>query len=264
MRAAWTETDLLMVDHYQRGASFERAAQPWACHVAALDDEPEREHAVDLLIDQTAGRKTAEYRGRVPAEATILTGSEYVLLRREITEQTPASRPVGARRVLVTFGGADGGDLSARAVEALADPRFAAIAADVVVGPGYANPDRLAGRAAANTRILIDPPDLPGLMAAADVAVAGSGTTAWELAYLGVPSLLIVNSRGAVVDGMVKAGAALRLGRAEDIDPPTIASVLAALIDDADRRTAMSAAGRRLIDGRGAERVADAIEQLVD
>jgi len=265
MRARWSGADLLVVDHYGRGSEFERSARPWAAHVMAMDDTTERNHDVDLLVDQTAGRKAEEYRGLVPADATVLTGSSYVLLRSEILQQCAAAGPVPsrARRLLVTFGGSDDDDLSGRTVEALTDSRFSALQADVVVGSGYGNPERLGSRAPANTRVHVNPKDLPCRMAAADIAIAGSGTTAWELAYLGVPALLAVNSKGSVVDGMVRAGAARRLGRAGELEAAAIAEALAVLVDDVHSRAVMSAAGRRLIDGHGANRVADAIEQLV-
>lgn len=265
MREAFAPPDLLVVDHYGRGEVFERAGRGWARWVAALDDLAERDHDVDLLLDQTAGRVPNDYRSRVPAGATVLTGTDYVLLRPEIRAQRSraAPMPAQARRILVTFGGADAEDLSARAVDALSQSRFASLAADVVVGRGYPNPQRLASHAAPNTCVSVDPPELPRLMAEADIAIAGSGTTAWELAYLGVPALLITNSKGTVVAGMVAAGAAQALGEAGAVSAAQIADGLTALAGDPAARAAMSDAGQRLVDGRGAARVADAIERIL-
>lgn len=265
MRNAFATPDIVIVDHYGRDVHFERTLRGWAKHVAALDDLPERDHDVDLLIDQTAGRRPDDYAGRVPTGATILTGTDYVLLRPEIaTQQCNAeSVPPHVRRLLVTFGGADADDLSSRAVAALADPRLDALDADVVVGRGYRDPQALAGRAADNTRVHIDPPDLPRMMAEADLALAGSGTTAWELAYLGVPALLIENSKGTVVAGMTAAGAARNLGSAAGIKAADIAEALAGLSRDIAARATMRDAGRRLVDGRGPARVADAIDKLL-
>jgi hypothetical protein len=42
-----------------------------------------------------------------------------------------------------------------------------------------------------------------------------------------------------------------------------MAAACLTLLDDPDARSAMAACGRALVDGRGAERVADAIRHLV-
>src|SRR5207244_1587129 len=90
-----------------------------------------------------------------------------------------------------------------------------------------------------------------------DAAVAAGGVTAWELAFMGVPSLLMVLARNQERNaaGLAEAGAALNLGEFERVAPETLAAALGELLDDPARRRRMSRRGRRLIDGRGVERV---------
>ena len=266
MKRQWPRgSDLLVVDHYQRNADFETRARGWARRIAAIDDLPSRAHDVDLLIDATAGRTANDYAGHVPAAAKVLAGVEYVMLRSEVVG---ARRPMGpapatATQLFVSFGGSDPDDLTSRAIDALDDDRLRAVQATVVVGPANEKADAIAKRARPNLRVVVDPPRLAEVMAGSDFALAGSGTMAWELAYLGVPSLLAVHSRGTVVEALTAAGAARPLGRADDLSPEIIANAAAALAKDRETRAAMAAAGRALIDGRGAARVANALEELV-
>jgi spore coat polysaccharide biosynthesis predicted glycosyltransferase SpsG len=54
-------------------------------------------------------------------------------------------------------------------------------------------------------------------------------------------------------------GVDVRPGRRGAVD---VATAVIELLDDADRRRALSTAGRTLFDGRGAERVVAAIEAI--
>jgi RimJ/RimL family protein N-acetyltransferase len=92
-------------------------------------------------------------------------------------------------------------------------------------------------------------------MATADMALTGAGVTASELCAFGVPAVLLVlaENQEPVVDAIEAAGAAVR---AHVDDPAGMARTVSALVEDQERRATMAAAGRRLVDGRGALRVA--------
>ena len=186
------------------------------------------------------------------------------MLREDITTEPRSNFDVPAKavRLFVCFGGSDPDDLTSRAMAALRDPRLADIEATVVIGVANPKAADIVTRAPAHVSAVINPANLPALMAKANVAVAGSGTMAWELAYYGVPSILVVHSRGNVVDALTSTGAARSLGDAGLVTSDMIATAIAALIDDRQARSAMCAAGRALVDGRGAIRVADALEKI--
>jgi UDP-2,4-diacetamido-2,4,6-trideoxy-beta-L-altropyranose hydrolase len=119
-----------------------------------------------------------------------------------------------------------------------------------------------------NVEVALRDPELAGLsvdllrggaevadaMASADLALAGAGVTATELCAFGVPAVLLVlaDNQEPVAEALAAAGAAVT---ASPLDPTSMALALSALAGDADRRRAMAAAGRALVDGRGALRV---------
>jgi spore coat polysaccharide biosynthesis predicted glycosyltransferase SpsG len=94
-------------------------------------------------------------------------------------------------------------------------------------------------------------------MASADLALTAAGSTCWELACLGVPALVVetADNQRWVAAVLAAAGAVERCGRWGDQDPSELAERVAALLADRVRLTAMGTAGRRLVDGRGADRV---------
>jgi spore coat polysaccharide biosynthesis predicted glycosyltransferase SpsG len=104
------------------------------------------------------------------------------------------------------------------------------------------------------------------LMAWADLAITAGGSTCWELACLGLPALILTYSRDQelVAEAMQTAKAAVWMGSGVSIREEQLRAALAELAPDDARRSQMSQAGRRLVDGRGAERVLSALEEVMD
>ena len=99
------------------------------------------------------------------------------------------------------------------------------------------------------------------LMAWADIAVTAGGTTCWETAFMGLPSLIIVladnqEQQAAALDRMAVAQ---NLGWYHTLPPAEIKDAVAALLRDRRRREVMAARGSSVVDGRGAERVLEHI-----
>ena len=161
----------------------------------------------------------------------------------------------------ITMGGSDPANVSGRVLEVLGEIRDLRLKVTVVVGPANPHLSSLQVSAAQlqtthDVTLVTDPPDLPALLARADVAVSAAGSSCWELACLGVPMLLVV-----IADNQRPSATALAAGnmaivaggtRAEELLP-----LLRTLITDPDARRRLSQAAGQLIDGRGAGRVAE-------
>ena len=264
-----TPFDCLVVDHYGLDANFETAARGRTPVVLVIDDLADRPHACDVLIDPNPGRTEADYAGLVPRHARFLLGPQYALLRREFVERRPAEeRPPRrqAGRLLITFGGADPDNMSERALQALQHLSPTTIQTTLVIGPANRHRERLTALAnRLGVQVAIDPPDLAALMLQADMAIASASTSCWELACLGVPGLLVVtaDNQRPTARAAQQAGTAVVLGGSDHLDAQSLAAAIASLASDEASRGGMSAAGRKLVDGRGAARVATAVAELV-
>src|SRR5262249_29889616 len=137
----------------------------------------------------------------------------------------------------------------------------------VVIGP--ANPwcqelQQAAQGIAGRVQLLSDVRNMPQLMAWAEVAIAAGGGTCWELAFMGVPMLVLVladNQRG-VAKGLSECGIGVNVGEAADLNPAQLATNLRTLLYDHAQRARMSTVGRVMIDGGGAERVVTLLSRL--
>ena len=108
-----------------------------------------------------------------------------------------------------------------------------------------------------NNELIVDATNMPELMAWADVAVAGGGTTAWEIAFMGLPSLVVVlaENQAASAQRLDEVGAMVCLGHTGPSLPENLGAALARLLDSPSIRRSLSGRARELVDGWGTERV---------
>jgi UDP-2,4-diacetamido-2,4,6-trideoxy-beta-L-altropyranose hydrolase len=252
----------LVVDHYGLDARWERTLRATGRHLMAIDDLADRPHDCDLLLDQNLGNpRHARYARLLPQTARSLLGPEYALLGAPFEQLRPAAlarRSGQLQRVLISMGGTDPNNDTARALAGLRRSRYAGVAVDVVAGA--ANPHRaeLERRCAEGPgcRLHVQSAHMAQLMTAADLAITGGGSTTWERCALGLPALAVVQSpdQSAIAQAVAQAGGHRLLGSSAEVAAADYTAALDALSPAALRQ--MSTAAAALCDGRGAERVA--------
>lgn len=269
---AWGEpTNLLVVDHYALDAAWEQPLRQQVPHLAVIDDLANRPHQADLLLDPNLGRQSSDYDDLLPPACQRLIGPDAALLRPGFAAARPASlarRSQGTlHHLLISMGGADPQDATARCLRALAGGALPAKARiTVVLGALADSADRVA-RAAATlpwpTQVLNDVADMAPLLASADLAIGAAGGSAWERCCLGLPTLLLVlaDNQQAGQAALVTAGAGLSLGTPDDL-PRSLPAALQAVAPPG-ALNALSQRAAALCDGGGAERVAEALLNLI-
>ena len=264
--AAW-----VALDGYQFTFDYQRTLKDKIAHLLLLDDvgDAERYYA-DLLLNQNAYATAETYGDRAGNCATLL-GANYFLLRREFWELRNRSRRIRPRglNLLVTFGGSDPENATAGALQALAALPAADMKVRVLVGasnPHRGELERLAAKVRHSVEFQTDTLRIAHEMDWADLAISAAGSTSWELAFMGLPSLLVTlaeNQQGCA-EYLHSHGIAISLGWHHLVQPSETAAALSALADDPGKRREMSSRGRALIDGRGADRVVNAMLSITN
>lgn len=263
-----------VVDGAQFGSAYIEALGDARLRVLVIDDKADRPaFPVGFVLNQNAHADRAAY----PTDGTcrFLLGTRYVLLRREfVTPPPPRTTPALVRHLLVTFGGADPTGMTARTLSALRRlPERLRGTIDVLVIVGAANADgpRLEAAVAdpdLGYRAVLEQAvdDMPARMAWADLAITSGGSTVWELARTGCPSLVVetVPVERLLVSGLARVGLFGHLGPEAELDERELADEIAAKAEDMAWRASMTALGMRLIDGGGARRVADVLAGRTD
>lgn len=258
-RAPGFSAALLVVDDYRRDAVFESGCRRWAERVFVIDDLANRRHDCDVLLDQSPGRKRADYAGLVPPEAELLLGPSYALLDRRFRAARRERKPAGAvARIFVNFGTTDTASATALALDGIEAAQLGA-AIDVVLGSTAPHLAAIRARLAAlgaSASLHLDVDDMASLMRGADLAVGAGGVGSLERCALGLPSLIVTvaENQVGVARALDAAGAAQYLGDIAKGSAHDIGAALQALGANTGARRAMSATGRALVDGLGAAR----------
>jgi UDP-2,4-diacetamido-2,4,6-trideoxy-beta-L-altropyranose hydrolase len=255
------QTAWLVVDHYGLDRRWENALRPVAGRIMAIDDLANRPHDCDLLLDQNlvAGIES-RYSDKVPERCELLLGPAYALLQPIYARMHDRAIPRTGwvRRILISFGGADGRNVTGRALTAFMALNRADIEVDVVLDAD--SPDASAIRAQvagrSNIHLHSNLPSLAELMARADLAIGASGATAWERCCTGLPSIVITlaENQRPIAEKLHELGVVRWLGDEDQVDDRNIAAALSDILANPvppDR----SEQCRRLVDGRGTDRV---------
>jgi UDP-2,4-diacetamido-2,4,6-trideoxy-beta-L-altropyranose hydrolase len=258
--------DWALVDHY-RLTGEQEAALKGARRLAVFDDLADRPRPADLVVDPGYGRTAADHAGLLPAGALVLAGPAYAAVRPEFAAhrgKALARRREGGhqKHVLVSLGLTDVDGVTARAVCAL---RLAAPGLTFDVALGDAAPSLAGLREAAKTdlalRLHVDSHAMAELMCQADLGVGAGGSSVWERAVVGLPSVTVIlaDNQRPMVEALARDGLTLAVDAAAGEVETALGAALRRLMDDAALRRALCEHTADLCDGRGAERVAEAM-----
>lgn len=247
-----------VVDGYAFGPGYHAAIRQRGFPLLVIDDLANLPgYHADIVLNQNLGAEELPYRA--DTDTRRLLGARFALLQPEFDRWRDRDAPTApvARRILVTAGGADPHGATARILDALDRVDIEGLDITVVAGPasgGVQSPNP--GRRHA-VQVVSDVRDMATLMATMDLAVTGGGSTCWELAFLGLPAIILELSENQQRSSraLAAAGAVENAGPVQAIEPSALAARITELCMDADLRRAMGSAGRRLVDGKGGARV---------
>lgn len=250
---------IAILDGYHFSPGYGHGLRNNGVTVVRFDDSsrPGRSVAADIVVNPNPYCGDDRHDAAVPsdcgAEPKLLQGGRYALIREEVRR----ARRTGGDGLLVTFGAQDDSNTGLSVASAFLS-RDSETKVTLVCTADQSGYDEAAMLARAHpSRLRVVPStDIVPLMARADFAVCPGGVTALELCALGIPfvSMPVAANQRPGVWAMAAAGAT------EAAETPEEAVGLAArLIADPEASQRLSIAARKLIDGKGADRLAAAI-----
>jgi spore coat polysaccharide biosynthesis predicted glycosyltransferase SpsG len=235
--------------------------------VMSFDTRAEIAFPSRLVVNPLLGPSREAYEFGVGTQ--LLLGQRYALIRPEIRRVRPlrAREPVQPFRALVALGDDDPNNRSAELAKALLNcPRVARV--DVALRPTHPELESLkalAEQCPERLAILSEPGEVPSRVARCHFAVTAGNSWSLELACVGVPQMMIVQSEAhwPTAQRLEEEGAATCLGWHDSVSAVTFRQAVNDLLTDALERQAMARCGRKLIDGRGLDRLVTALEMLL-
>jgi UDP-2,4-diacetamido-2,4,6-trideoxy-beta-L-altropyranose hydrolase len=242
----------LIVDAYNLAVSCQRELHSLTPLVVV--DDLAHECDCDLAVNPSAGGADLKPSGA----RAFIGGADYAVMSSpyRVARATHAEHPPHSGRVLVGTGAMAFGGLGLKIAGELVTICPAA-QVTLVLGPEAEIPG--AGAHDPRITILASPATLADLLAEHSLFVGAAGTTALQAACVGLPSVIfpVVANQQRQATQLASAGCAV-LCTINDA-----AAVAAHLIGDNATLAGMSAAGRSLVDGLGADRVAAAVLSLI-
>jgi spore coat polysaccharide biosynthesis predicted glycosyltransferase SpsG len=158
------------------------------------------------------------------------------------------------------MGGGDAHNVTLKIVEALAVLGMDGMHATVVAGPMNSHAGLLRSvidGLCLPIKLLDEADSMSELMAWADLAVAAAGSTCWELAVMGVPTLAVATAENQqpCVEALGRMGIVRSLGSYQTLDVARVANAIRALAGSFEERNSMSSRSRELVNGQGAQNV---------
>ncbi len=255
--------DWIAIDGYHFDTDYQKAVRQAGRRTLVMDDICDRgEYHADILLNQNGDAE--EYAYDINPDATLLLGTKYVLLRKEFLDHSTDNRniPAKANNILVTLGGADPSNMTARILEALAYLGDNELHIRIVAGaanPHFSELQKRCLELPGSHELLSNISDMPPIMNWAHLAISGAGSTCWELCFLKIPlvAIVIANNQQGIGQTLKSQGVAPVLDT--DTTVEDIATMLKDLIHNNSQREIMIAKGRQLVDGQGAARVANTL-----
>lgn len=263
-RSVW---DWLVVDHYGLDARWESPLRVFAKRILIVDDLADRPHDGDVLLDQNDGDRAAAYAGKLPTACRRLLGPRFALLREEFGEWRRRTGPRAGplRRLLVSFGGSDPTNETAKVLDALRGLGPRPFSVDVVVG-FEDDRSRLLARETADlkdSRFFVRVDNMAERMSGADLAVGAAGGSTWERGALYLPAVVAVvaPNQAPIAAAVALRGAVINLGDHDGLSSADYRKAIEALAASPERLAEMSRRAGELTDGDGAARVVAAMKE---
>lgn len=235
-----------------------------------MDDIYAFSYPVDMLINYNIyGEEMGYEKDAAFADTKLLLGTEYVPLREEFLagEQQRTAANCG---ILITTGGSDSFNLAGQLLmeamkyDALKEKEYHVVSGSL--NPHIGELQALAQKHE-NIHIHCNVTNMAELMAESEVALSAGGSTLYELCAVGVPVIAFsfAENQERLVQTFVKRGIAQYGGNYRTDGNKMIQNTIAGLetlLEDENLRTEYRKKARTLVDGKGAERIAEAIQAL--
>lgn len=199
----------------------------------------------------------------------ILQGRKYVPLQKNF-ESSNFLVKKEVKNVLLTTGGADSYNIMENlAEEFCCDKKMKCIKFHIVVGKYMQNEKRMKEIQKNNPNIILHEHinNLKNIMINCDIAISAGGTTLYELCAVGVPTICfsIAENQKGLVEEMERRNIMLCAGSIDDGKEKIIANIkkmFALYSNSYQLRKDCSQKMKCFIDGQGARRIADVLNQM--
>lgn len=235
-----------------------------------FDDVYAFAYEVDCLINYNVYGTEALYAKAYETEGLALPrlfmGCSYAPLRKMFQDVPQREAKIIAKEILISTGGTDPFHISLGILKKIGDdPCFANLHFRFLVGAMNQDKEAIFERSEKlpNAEVIFQVSDMRSLLDASDLAISATGSTMYELCACGVPVITYAFADNQLPGAkrFGELGIATYCGDART-NESLIDDLLAALLSlakDAEKRAFLTREMQKMVDGKGADRLAEAI-----
>lgn len=247
--------DLVINDILDTNANYIKTLKQKGLKVINFEDLGEGAKEADLVFNPIYPEKE-----RIPNH---YFGYQYFILRNEFYFSKPHSSQ-NPKKILLTYGGVDPNNLTEKVLSSIYDTCMDKnIEINVVAGFGYNKYDTL--KKYPNIKIHKNTPNISSLIEEADIAFTSAGRTIFEVACVGVPTIVIAQNERELTHLFAnKDNGFLHLGLHSKVSVDSIQENFLKILNNKELRQEMSQAMLSKDLKHGKKRVIDIILALLE
>lgn len=246
------KVDLLITDSYSVNEMYFEETKKIFNKTAYIDDMNKYYFNVDFLINQNCDAEYFHYKTN--NNTKLILGTDYILLREEFRNIHKKYIKNKAHDIMITVGGSDPYNITEKILYYIneLDYNF-----HVVIGPSFEDTSFLGNFENDNIKFYYNA-DMCSIMKKCDMAISACGSTLYELSAIGVPTLgiILAENQNGIANKLNDMGIIRNLGWYDKISKDDLVNDINKLSNDYELRKSLSDKAAKIVDGKGAERIA--------
>ena len=258
--------DVLFVDVYKINAVWEEKIKTSTDKLFAIDDLANRDHYVDYIIDQNAGRTETDYKIHNLNHGKILSGTRFAIINQDIADYRDKAlrirKKINNKNILINFGSSSheslysqfikslisSGDMQGKSISLLSSNKTSNKFKDLL--------DSLKVRLLTS----LSPIELAKLYISSDFCIGAGGVSALERCCLGLPSgvVCIAENQYPGSAQLEKKGCIKLLNSFPDLTVSI--DIIKNLLNDDNQLKELSINSFKEVDGNGLKRILSEVE----
>jgi len=258
------DIDWIITDHYGLSSEYIKELKKNNFKVLSIDDTAQIHYYSDIILNQNIGSEKLKFS--TEKYTKFLLGPKYVMIRNQLLRRDEKIEKNTVEKILITLGGTDEDNLTLEIIKMLEDINDK-IEFLVLIGPlnPYENNIReYINDKGLKIKLIKSPKDISNLYLESDIAISAGGSSCYELAYFGIPNIIITiaDNQLNIAKELDREKISIYLGLKNEIKKEKLQNKVKELINNHLLRKTISKNGKKLVDGKGKERIVSFMERL--
>jgi len=255
--------DWIITDHYGIDTDYIKNIKGNDIKVLSVDDTSQIHYFSDVVLNQNIGSEKLKYSSE--KDTKFLLGPKYAILRDQLLVIDNKKGSNEVKKILIMIGGTDKDNLILKIMKFLKS--FNNLEFLIVIGPLNPHFDEIKKyikENGLNARVIKSPDNMTDLYLESDIAISAGGSSCYEFAYFGIPNIIVViaDNQLNIANELDKQNISIYVGKKEELNSENLKNKFKELIDNSSLRKKLSENGKKLVDGKGKQRIVDFMEKI--